>query len=444
MRPRPSRRHLPALPLVVGPLVAALSAASSAASASARVVEISLDDIVEPVTAEYVERGISQANAENANAVLLELSTPGGLDTSMRDIIRAIIDSRVPVITYVAPSGSRAASAGFFILLAGDVAAMAPGTNTGAAHPVMMGDAQIGKTMETKIENDAAAYIRSIADKRGRDVKLAEEGVRSSRSFTDKEALDGHLIDLVADSPQNLLTALDGRTVARFEGGSAVLHLAGATLEPYPMTTRERFLARIADPNIAFILGAVGALCLYIEFTHPGMVLPGVAGALAIVLALYAFHLLPINYTGVVLILLAFVLFALEVKVSSHGVLAAGGIIAMIVGALILVQSPLPGAQIHFGTALAVTIPVAVICVILVNFAVMARRRKAVTGEEGMIDQVGVARTDLDPEGKVLVRGELWDARSAAPVASGSRVRVRGVEGLKLLVEPESDAKSSG
>ena len=427
------------LALAVGFLGASASWSFPAEHNPPRVAEISLDNIVEPVTAEYVQGGIRQANAENADAVLLELSTPGGLDTSMRDIIRAIISSRVPVITYVAPSGSRAASAGFFILLAGDVAAMAPGTNTGAAHPVLMGEAQIGKTMEAKIENDAAAYIRSIADKRGRNVKLAEEGVRSSRSFTEKEALDGHLIDLVAGSPQDLLAALDGRTVARFQGGSTTLHIAGARLDPYPMTTRQRFLARIADPNIALILGAVGALCLYLEFTHPGMVLPGVAGALAIVLALYAFHLLPINYTGVLLILLAFVLFALEVKVSSHGVLAAGGVIAMIVGAMILVQSPLPGAQIHFSTALAVTIPVAAISVILLNFAVMARRRKAVTGEEGMIGQVGVARTDLAPEGKVLVRGELWDARSAAPISIGSRVRVRGVEGLRLIVEPESE-----
>ena len=404
-------------------------------------VEIDLDDIVEPVTAEYVENGIRSANEHNAAAILLELSTPGGLETSMRDIIRAIISSRVPVITYVAPSGSRAASAGFFILLSGDVAAMAPGTNTGAAHPVMMGNADIGKTMETKIENDAAAYIRSIAGKRGRNTQLAEEGVRQSKSFTEKEALDNHLIDLVANSPQDLFNALDGRTIARFEGGSTVLRLAGASLQPFTMSTRERLLARIADPNIAFILAAVGALCLYVEFTHPGMVLPGAAGALAMVLALYAFHLLPINFTGVVLILLALVLFALEVKANSHGVLAAGGIVAMVVGALILVQSPLPGAAISLGTALSVTIPVAVITVILLRLAVIARRAKSITGEQGMINQVGVARTDLAPEGKVLVRGEIWEARAARPVASGARVRVRQVDGLKLVVEPEAESK---
>lgn len=423
-------------------LLAATGPSPAAPTPTPTVLEIDLDDIVEPVTAEYIERGIRTANDGNAAAVLLELSTPGGLDTSMRDIIRAIISSRVPVITYVSPSGSRGASAGFFILISADVAAMAPGTNTGAAHPVMMGNAEVGKTMETKIENDAAAYIRSIAAKRRRNVQAAEDAVRSSRSYTEKEALDNHLVDLVANSPRDLLNALDGRTIERFEGGTATLHLAGARIQTYSMSTRERFLARIADPNIAFILGALGALCLYIEFTHPGMVLPGVAGALAMVLALYAFHLLPINYTGAALILLALVLFALEVKANSHGVLVAGGIIAMVVGALILIQSPLPGAQIRFGTALSVTLPVAVISVILVRFAVLAHRRKAITGQEGMMGELGVARTDLAPEGKVLVHGEIWDARSALPVASGGRVRVRAVEGLKLVVEPEPESKS--
>ena len=401
------------------------------------VVEIKLDDIIEPVTAEYVENGINAANREGAAAVLLELSTPGGLDTSMRDIIRDIIGSRVPVIVYVAPSGSRAASAGFFVLVSADVAAMAPGTNTGAAHPVMMGNADVGKTMETKIENDAAAYIRSLAGKRGRNAQLAEQGVRESKSFTDTEALNDHLIDLIANSPQDLLKSLDGRSATRFDGTTTVLHLTDAAIVPFVMTRREKFLAHIADPNIAFILGALGVLCLYVEFTHPGMILPGVTGAVAIVLALYAFHLLPINYTGVVLIALALALFGLDVKANSHGVLTAGGIISMVVGALILVQSPLPGAQISFSTALSVTLPVAVISAILLRLAVRARRNKAITGQQGMIDAVGVARTDLAPEGKVLIRGEFWDAQAAEPIPTGTRVRVRGMQGLKLMVEPE-------
>ncbi len=405
------------------------------------VVEVDLDDIVQPVRAEYVARGISYANQIHAQAVMLELSTPGGLESSMRDIIRAIIGSRVPVITYVAPSGSRAASAGFFILLSGDVAVMAPGTNTGAAHPVILGGTEIGKTMETKIENDAAAYMRSLADKRGRNIKLAEEGVRQSKSYTEKEALEGHLIDAVANSPSDILAQFDGKTIKRFDGTTVTLHLTKAWIEPYPMTTRERLLSRIADPNIAFILGVLGVLCLYIEFTHPGMVLPGVVGAIAMVLALFAFHLLPINYTGVLLIVLALVLFALEAKVTSHGVLAAGGVVAMVVGSLILIDSPWPGARIRLATALSVTLPLAAITILLVRLALVAKRRKAVTGEAGLIDSLGVVRTDLELEGKVLIRGEIWGARARERIPVGTRVRVRRVDGLILVVEPESESR---
>ncbi len=400
------------------------------------VVEVDLNDIVEPVSAEYVTRGISHANQIHANGVLLELSTPGGLDTSMREIISAIVGSRVPVITYVAPSGHRAASAGFFILLSGDLAIMAPGTNTGAAHPVMMGGEEIGKTMAAKIENDAAAYIRSLADKRGRNPKLAEEGVRESKSYTEKESLDGKLIDAIANTPADIFAQFDGKTIKRFDDSTTTLHLAGAEIEPYVMTGRERFLSRIADPNIAFLLGAVGVLCLYIEFTHPGMVVPGVVGAIALVLALYAFHLLPINYAGVLLILLALGLFVLEAKVTSHGVLAAGGIVAMVIGSLILIDSPMPGAGIRLGTSLSVTLPLAAVVVILLRFALAARRQKIVTGDVGMIDSVGTAQTDLEPQGKIFVHGEIWEARTSGKIPKGARVRVREVDGLTLVVEP--------
>jgi len=397
--------------------------------------------MVEPVSADFVVRGIRHANQVNAQAVLIEIDTPGGLETSMREIIQAIIESRVPVITYVAPGGARAASAGLFILLSGDVAAMAPGTHTGAAHPVILGSYGIGKTMETKIENDAAAYIRSIADRRGRNSKLAEEGVRQSRSFTEKEALEGHLIDFVANTPQDIFAQFDGKSIKRFDGSTATLRLRNATLEPYAMTTRERLLFYIVDPNIAFLLGALGVFLLYLEFTHPGMVAPGVVGAIALVLALFAFHMLPINYTGVILIIRAMVMFALEAKVTSHGVLAAGGAQAMVLGALMLVNSPMPGASIHLSTALGVTAPLAAITIILLRLAMAAHKRKAVTGREGMIDSVGVAETNLEPSGKVFVHGELWDARAPAAVAKGARVRVRAVEGLTLVVEPESESR---
>jgi len=407
-----------------------------AARPQPRVVVIRLDMMIHQVSADYVVRGIRYASEENADAVLLELNTPGGLMTSMREIIQAIFDSRVPVITYVAPSGGSAASAGFFILLSGDLAVMAPGTNTGAAHPVVLGGTDVGKTMEEKLENDAAAYIRSIAQKRGRNVVLAEEAVRKSSSFTDKEALDDKLIDAVASSPSEIFAKCDGKAIQRFNDTTTTLHLANAVVEPYPMPRLEAFLAWVADPNIAFILGALGVACLYIEFTHPGMVAPGVVGAISLVLALYAFNLLPINYAGALLILTALVLFALEAKLTSHGVLAAGGIVAMVLGALILVKSPWPEARIHLSTALSVALPLGFITIILVRFAVAAKLRKVVTGEQGMIGALGVAQTDLAPAGKIWIHGELWEARAAERISQGTRVRVREMEGLTLVVEP--------
>jgi membrane-bound serine protease (ClpP class) len=397
--------------------------------------------MVTHVTAEYIVQGIKFANDSGAEAVLLELDTPGGLSNSMSAIVKAIYESRIPVITYVGPSGSTAASAGFFILLAGDVAAMAPGTNSGAAHPVVLFNTNVGKTMETKIENDAASYIRSIADKRGRNVKLAEAAVLESKSYTEKEALDGKLIDLIAPTPQEALAKLDGKTVRRMNDTTVTLHLADALVVPHPMTRYERVLAWVADPNIAFMLGALGVACLYIEFTHPGLVAPGVVGAIAVVLSLYAFNLVPINLLGVALILLALVLFALEVKVISHGALAAGGVVAMIIGALILVDSPWPEARIRLITALGVTLPLAVITVVLLRLALAAKQRKAVAGESAMIDSMGVAQTDLDPVGKILIRGEIWDARSAAKITRGTRVRVREIKGLTLVVEPVAESR---
>jgi membrane-bound serine protease (ClpP class) len=400
------------------------------------VVQINLDGVVQPISAEYVVHGIEYASQVHASAILLELSTPGGLEDSMRDIIRAIVNCPIPVITYVAPSGSRSASAGFFILLSGDLAVMAPGTNTGAAHPVTIGGMSPGKTMESKIENDAAAFIRSIAGHRGRNAKLAEEGVRESKSYTDQEALKGHLIDAIESSPQDIFKQFDGRTITRFNGSTTVLHLAGARIDEYRMPDFKRFLSWVADPNIAFILGAIGVLGLYVEFTHPGFVAPGVIGAICLLLAMFGFHLMPVNYVGVVLIILALILFALEAKLTSHGVLAAGGIVSMIIGSLILINSPWPGARIRLPTTLVVTLPLAVISVILMRFAWLAKLRKAVTGSEGLVGEVGVVRVDLEPAGKVFVHGELWDARAEQAIPQGAPVRVRKIEGLTLIVEP--------
>ncbi len=426
--------------LILACMVGSTPTGGAPPAAQPRVVVLTLDQMVHQVSAEYLIRGIHEANASQADAILLQLDTPGGLSNSMRSIIQAILDSKIPVITYVAPSGGSAASAGLFILLAGDAAAMAPGTTTGAAHPVLIYGMDIGKTMETKIENDAASYIRSIAEKRGRNSKLAEEGVRQSRSFTEKEALEGNLIDVIAATPQEVLAKLDGKTIKRVNDTTVTLHLANAFLDPRAMGRRERIFSWIADPNIAFLLGAIGLACIYIEFTHPGLIAPGVVGAVALVLAMYAFNLLPINTLGVLLILLALVLFALEVKVTSHGALAAGGVLAMVIGALILVDSPWPGARIRLSTALGVTLPLAGITVFLLRLAVMAKRRKAVTGEAGMIDSVGVAQTDLEPTGKILVRGEIWNARARVPVPRGTRVRVREIDQLTLVVEPVADS----
>ncbi len=415
------------------------AAKSPKAAARPVVVEISLTGEVQPISARYVVSGIAHANQIGAAAVLLELSTPGGFYESMKEIKEAIENSRVPVITYVTPSGARSASAGFFILLTGDIAVMAPGTNTGAAHPVVLGDVNIGATEKTKLLNDALAQIRAIAQRRGRNVKLAEAAVQESKSFTDEEALKGNLINAIASTPQQIFNEFDGKTVTRINGSTTTLHLKDAIIVPYTMSGYDHFLAWITDPNIAFLFGAIGLALLYLEFTHPGMVAPGVFGAIALVLALFAFHLMPINYLGVVLILVAIGMFALEAKFTSHGVLALGGIIAMTLGAMILIKSPWPGTHIHFVTSLAVTVPLAVISIILTRVALEAASRKSVSGVAGMIGLVVIARTDLGPEGEVLVHGEIWKARTAGKITKGSRVRVRGVDGLTLLVEPEQE-----
>ncbi len=405
------------------------------------VVEIKLDMMIHQVSAEYVERGIAYANDHHADAILLELNTPGGLVTATQDIVQAIYASRAPVITYVAPSGASAASGGFFVLLAGDLAVMAPGTNTGASHPVDLLGMSSDKTMSEKIENDLASYIRSIAQKRGRNVALAEDAVRKSASFTDKEALEDKLIDGVAGSPSQIFAQYDGKSVPRINGPAETLHLTDANIEVYRITRIESLLMWVADPNIAFLLGALGVLCLYLEFTHPGLVAPGVVGAISLVLALYGFNFLPLNYVGVLLIFTGLVLFALEVKVTSHGVLAVGGVIALVLGALILVKSPWPEARIHISTALGVALPLAIITIILLHYAVAAKLRKAVTGEEGMIGLLGVAYTDLDPSGKVLVHGEIWGARAGQRIPQGAQVRVQAVDGLTLRVESAQETR---
>jgi membrane-bound serine protease (ClpP class) len=344
----------------------------------------------------------------------------------------------VPVVTYVAPSGGRAASAGFFLLEAGDVTAMAPGTNTGAAHPVAMGG-EMDPVMKQKVENDAAAYLRSICTKRGRNSALAETAVRESKSFTEREALDQHLVDLIASSDADLLAALDGRTITRFDGSKVIVHTRGASIEVYQRTLRQRIIAAIADPNIALVLLVLGALGIYVEFSSPGLIAPGVIGAILALLGLSALSVLPINWLGAGLLILALALFVLEAKFTSHGILGIGGAVAMVLGAVILVNGPIPEMRIRWSTAIGLALPFSAITLLLLSLVVSARRHKVETGVEGMIGITGSAITELSPEGKVLVRGEYWDAVALRPVTAGARVRITAVDKLKLTVEPVPD-----
>jgi len=392
---------------------------------------------VHPVTVEIVSRALDQAAREKYDLVLIRLNTPGGLMEAMRETVQNIVASPVPVVAYVTPSGGRAASAGFFLLEAGDLAAMAPGTNAGAAHPVLLGS-QMDPIMKQKVENDAAASLRSLVGKRGRNSDLAQKTVLESKSFTEKEALDGHLIELIASNDQDLVRQLDGREITRFDGSKKVLHVTGAEIVNYERNFRERVLAAISDPNIALILLALGALGIYAEFSSPGLIFPGVAGAILALLGLSALSMLPINWLGATLLLLAFAFFVLEAKFASHGVLAVGGAASMILGAVLLIDSPVPEVRIHLSTAIAVALPFTAITVFLVTLVVRARTAKVITGSEGMIGEIGVAVGDLTPEGRILVHGEYWNAVAKEPVKSGERVRVAAIDRLNLTVEPLS------
>jgi len=412
-----------------------LALGAQSVPAAPKVIAVNVDGMVHPITAEIVGSAVAQAKQENASLVLIRLNTPGGLMDAMRETIEKIVSSPIPVVTYVAPSGGRAASAGFFLLESGDIAAMAPGTNTGAAHPVVMGT-EMDAVMKQKLENDAAAYLRSICSKRGRNSVLAETAVRESKSFTEREALDQHLADLVAPNDRALLAALDGRVVTRFDGSSQTLHTAGAVIEEYEKSLRQKIVSAIADPNIALVLLVIGALGIYVEFSSPGLIAPGVIGAIMVLLGLSAMSVLPINWLGAALMLLAFTLFGLEVKIASHGILGVGGAVAMVLGAVMLIDSPVPELRIHWSTAIALALPFSAITVFLLSLVLRARRNKVETGREGMIGQMGAALTELAPEGTVFVHGEYWDAVSASPLPAGAQVRVTAIDHLKLTVEP--------
>ncbi|HSP15552.1 MAG TPA: nodulation protein NfeD [Thermoanaerobaculia bacterium] len=404
-------------------------------AAPAAVIRIRVDDMIHPITDEFIGRAIDEAAAQRADAVLIELSTPGGLDESTRSIVQKIIKSPVPVIVYVTPSGSRAASAGFFILESSDIAAMAPGTNTGAAHPVLLGE-KLDDVMKMKLQNDAAAFIRSLAHQRGRNIAAAEAGVREAKSYSESEALSQKLIDYVAPDTPALLRAIDGKTVTRFNGSKQVMHVAASPVRTIDMSLKQRLLSWIMNPNIAFILMSLGMLAIWAEFNHPGAIVPGVVGVISIVLAVFALNLLPTRYSALVLILVAFALFALEAKFVSHGILGIGGAICMIIGALLLVDGPIPEMRVNIVTAIAVSVPFAIIAVFLMTLVLRARKANVATGREGMIGEMGVAKTAVGSDGKVFVHGEIWNATAKTPISEGSRVRVRAVDGLRVIVEP--------
>jgi len=440
---------------ISGPRAKAQGGAAANSNVRPRVIELRIGDEVEPIMAEYIDGGIAEAARQHANLVLITMDTPGGLGTSMEDMIQHILASPVPVAVYVSPTGARGASAGFFILMSADVAAMAPGTHAGAASPLLeIGGVplNVDQTLKNKILNDATAFLRSYVGKRGRNVQVAETAVTEGKAFTDTEALNDKLIDLVANSPEDLLAKLNGQSIKRFDGSTTQLNLDHPQIVGMEMSARERFLARIVQPDVFFILLIAGALGLYIEFTHPGMIAPGVIGAIALVLALFAMHILPVNFAGLLLIVVALGLFILEAKYTSHGVLAAGGIIAMLLGAFMLIRSPITGAGVSFGVALGMTLPCALVTIFLMRLVLRSRSWKQSTGTEQLLGEqaevteaIGPAEAQWSPstfQGMVRLHGELWRAVATVAIPAGTQVRVVNVTGLTVHVTPaESGAR---
>lgn len=422
--------------LAVAPL-----AARQAEPGGPLIYDAVVDGIIQPVSAEYMIATIDRADAEGAALVVFTLRTPGGLVDSTREIVTRLIAARTPVVVFIAPSGARAASAGFLITLAADVAAMAPGTHIGAAHPVEGGGQKADETMAKKVAEDVAAYARTLATRRHRNVSMAAEAVTESRAFTDEEALGAvpALIDLVAPDLGQLLERLDGRITTRFDGSTTVLRTKGARLVRVEMTLRQRVLSTIANPTVAYLLLSLGTLGLTIELWSPGAVLPGVVGGLCLVLAFFALSVLPVNYAGVLLILLGLLMFALEIKVTSFGLLTVGGAVSLILGSMMLIDSPVPELQLSLQVVVPVVVGFTAIAGWLVRLAVAAQRQRPVTGAAGMVGERGEALTAIEPggEGTVAAHGEIWRATAAETIPPGRRVRVIAVEGMQLQVRSE-------
>jgi membrane-bound serine protease (ClpP class) len=442
----PRRQRAPWLaPGILALLVAAAAHAaphpsassdSTAGSGTTPLVFVApLADAIGPASARFLIDSIDRAEKRHAECLVIELDTPGGLESAMRDIVKRILAADVPVVVYVAPSGARAASAGVWILLSAQVAAMAPGTNTGAAHPVAVGGGEVDDTMRKKLENDAASFIRSVAQKRGRNVDWAEKAVRESASASDREALELHIIDVVEPSLQALLVRIDGRQV-EVASGPRTLHTRAATIETLEMGWRARTLSAIANPNVAYILLMLGSMGLMMELWNPGAIFPGVVGAISLLLAFFAFQVLPVNSVGLLLILLGIILLLLEIKVTSYGTLTLGGVAALTFGSLLLFETPEAFYRVSWGVLVPTVSVVTLVFLFIVGKGLMAQRARPVTGASGMIGLVGTADSRLDPGGRVFVRGEYWNARSLEPIEAGSSVEVLAIEGLRLVVRP--------
>jgi membrane-bound serine protease (ClpP class) len=420
------------------------AAQSTVDSAAPLVLSADVDSIIHPVSAEYMIKTIERADAERAALLVFRLRTPGGLVDSTRQIVSRIIAASTPIAVFVAPSGSRAASAGFILVLSADVAAMAPGTHIGAAHPVSGTGEKVDEVMTKKAVSDVAAYVRTLATKRGRNVMLAEQAVSESRAFTEDEALNAKppLIDFLATDVDDLLRQLDGQSITRFDGGKVILHTAGARVVSVEMDLRQRVLSAIAHPNIAYILLTLGTLGLTIELWNPGSILPGVVGALSLLLAFFAFQVLPVNYAGVLLMVLGLVLLVLEVKITSFGLLTIGGVISLVLGSMMLVDSSLPELRVSLRLIVPVTLSLAGILIFLVRLGINAQMKRPETGEAGMLHEFGEVITAVGPEseGQVRTHGEIWRAVAMEPIAPGSRVRVTAVDGLVLTVRPEAQS----
>lgn len=405
------------------------------------VVKLTIHDTVQPITADYLQRGLDEAARRHARAVLLSLGTPGGLLDSTRVMVHAIERSPVPVIIFISPSGSRAGSAGFFLLESADIAAMAPGTNAGAAHPIVEGR-QLDPILKEKIENDAAAFLRSYVTRRGRNVQAADDAVRNSKSYSDDEALNLKLIDLVSPDDQSLLNALDGRSIRRFNGNTEILHLQGATILTIEPSLRERLLTKLTNPNLAVLLLVLGGLLVYLEFNVPGTIVPGSLGTLFILVSLFGLNLLPIRHTAIALLLAALVMMVLETKFASHGMLALAGTISLVFGLATLVDGPIPELRVHLGTALGAGLGFGIISFLLAWLALKAHRNKTLMGPEAMVGATAIASTPLSPTGQVEIRGELWQAslHGHASLPKGAPVIVKEVNGFVLIVEPVKDS----